>query len=667
MTSDKKWSSQKDFDIWRYTMVNQTNLKHGRIVLIASLVCCLFYCFMFAGVATSAAAEGDIEKETLTPRTEEAEKIKEKQEAAQQEKRLAPQKSILDANGLPENVNLPEDATLMLSVSKIELIGNKLLTTDELLKDMPSVYNTSNEKIEKADPVFLYDLRSIKNVLEAPGQTHQVSARTIQGFTQYLLSVYQTKGYGGVYIYIPAETFSEKQELKNGILQVKVIETSISQVKITYFDANGNPPEKSYLKPEIVEEWSPAKPGQPINKKELDDFLNLLNLNPDRYVTATISKGETDTLDMGYNVYEVSPWHYFLQIDNAGTKDRQWSPRIGFINTNLTGRDDTLTAVLQGPVDHRFSVHRYSAFASYDVPLFSPRLRLNLFGGRSEFNVNGGQGIDFLGNGSVWGWNLTYNLLQQNNWFFDVYSGLSFEQTKVTASLFPEFLGSKVRMDLWTIGAKLHKTDDMSKTTISVDRTQRIGGSGQDAYWDTATATGARTNSESDFYIWNFNATRYQYLEAEKIQRVLGSISYIHPNTRLIPAKMTTFGGMYTVRGYKESAIVADGGVLASVQYEYDLVKHSQSKLATKGEPQENTKKLRKLAPLVFFDYGRANIKDAVAGEKAHQELYSIGTGILVEWGKYLSGGIYYGYPLKATSTTGVGDGRINIFAMLQW
>jgi hemolysin activation/secretion protein len=627
----------------------------------------MFYYFMFAGNTASAADKGDVVKETLTPRTEKAEKIKEKREAAQKEKRLAPKKKpVPEVNGLPENIHLPEDSTLLLSVSSIEITGNKLLTTDELLKNVPSVYNTSNEKIEKTDPVFLYDLRSIKNVLESPGQTHQVSARTIQGFEQYLSSVYQAKGYGGVYIYIPAETFSEKQELKNGILQVKVIETTISQVNTAYFDVDGNTPKKTYLKPQIIKQWSPAKPGQPINKKKLDDFLNLLNLDPDRYVTATVSKDVNDTLNVGYNIYEVSPWHYFLQIDNSGTKDQQWSPRIGLINTNLTGRDDTLTAVLQVPLE-KLSVHRYSAFISYDVPLFSPRLRLNVYGGRSEFNVNGGQGIDFLGNGSVVGSTLTYNLFQKNNWFFDVFSGFSFEKSKVTASLFPEFLGSEVDMDLWHVGAKLHKTDDMSKTNISIERIQRIGGSGQDAYWDAAAGTGARTNADKDFWIWNFNATRYQYLDAAKVHRVLGTISYILPNERLVPAKMTTFGGMYTVRGYSESGIVADGGILASVQYEYDLVKHSQAKLAKKGEPQGKPKSLRKLAPLVFFDYGRANIKDAVAGEKSHQELYSVGTGLLCEWGKYLSGGIYYGYPLKATSTTGVGDGRINVFAMLQW
>lgn len=645
-------------------MANQTNLKCYRIALVSGLICSLLYCFMFAGTATSVAADGDIVKETLTQSTEEAEKLEEKREAAQLEDQ---EDFIPEADDLPEGVSLPEDTTVLLSVSKIEITGNKLLTTDELLKNLPSVYNSSSEKIEKTDPVFLYDFKTIKNVLEMPDQTHQVSARTIRGFTEYLLSVYQKKGYAGVYVYVPAESFSEKQELKDGVLQIKVTEATISQVKITYLDVEGNPPEKKYLKPEIIEEWSPVKPGELINKKELDDFLNLLNLNPDRYITATVSKGEADTLELEYNIYEVSPWHYFIQVDNAGTKDRRWSPRIGLINTNLTGRDDTLTAVLQGPIDDRFSKNRYSAFISYDVPLFSPKLRLNVFGGRSEFDIDGGQGIQFLGNGTIWGGTLTYNLLQKNNWFFDIYSGVSFETSKVTSSMFSAVLGSEVAMNLWSIGAKLHKTDDMSKTTISIDRTQRIGGSGQKAYWDAATLTGARTNADSNFWIWTFNATRYQYLDTNKVHRILGSVKYIWPNARLIPAKMTTFGGMYSVRGYKESAVVADGGVLASFQYEYDLVKHSQAKLAAKREPREKTPKLRKLAPLVFFDYGRADIKSAVAGEKSRQELYSVGIGVLAEWGKNLSGGVYYGYPLKKTSTTDVGSGRINIFAMLQW
>ena len=247
--------------------------------------------------------------------------------------------------------------------------------------------------------------------------------------------------------------------------------------------------------------------------------------------------------------------------------------------------------------------------------------------------------------------------MQVDDWFLDVYSGLSFEKSKVTTSLFSSVLGSKITMGLWSVGAELHKTDDMSRTTVGIDRTGRMSGSSQSAY------SRARTNAESNFWIWTFSASHYRYLDVDKVQRVLGSVKYIRPNARLIPAKMTTFGGMYSARGYDENVIIADGGVLASFQYEYDLVRRAM----TKGETAEKAPKLRKLAPLVFFDYGRAEMKNAVAGEHSQQELYSVGGGVLAEWGKHLSGGAYYGVPLKDIASKDAGDGRFYAFVMLQW
>ena len=183
----------------------------------------------------------------------------------------------------------------------------------------------------------------------------------------------------------------------------------------------------------------------------------------------------------------------------------------------------------------------------------------------------------------------------------------------------------------------------MANTNLAYDYVMRIGGSGQDKYWDSVALTGARTNAEKNFAIHTITANHSQYLKADKIQRVTGSLRWIIPDERLIPAKMTTFGGMYTVRGYKENRIVADGGIIAQVQFEHDLVKQDLAQ-GTASDPKPW---LRKLAPLVFFDYGRASIKDKVAGEKGSEELYSLGVGALVELGDNFSGGVYDGYPLK--------------------
>jgi hemolysin activation/secretion protein len=224
-------------------------------------------------------------------------------------------------------------------------------------------------------------------------------------------------------------------------------------------------------------------------------------------------------------------------------------------------------------------------------------------------------------------------------------------------------------MDLWGIGFDIHRRNDMSNTSITFDDIQNVGGSSQRRFWDSGTGTGARTNAERDFAIYSTSASHSQYLNPDKVQRLSGSLRWIVPDERLVPAKMTTFGGMYTVRGYEESRIVADGGTLASAQYEFDLVKYdaSKEKREAKAMPENRKPYLRKLAPLAFFDYGRTKIKDKVAGEQGNQELCSIGVGTLVELGDNFSGALYYGHPLKSTDTTDQGDGRINVSLMMRW
>jgi len=197
----------------------------------------------------------------------------------------------------------------------------------------------------------------------------------------------------------------------------------------------------------------------------------------------------------------------------------------------------------------------------------------------------------------------------------------------------------------------------MSNTSLTFNRIESMGGSSKDEFND------ARSNAVPNFTIYNFGASHSQYLEASKVNRVSASFRLITSNERLVPAKMTTFGGLYSVRGYEEDEIVADGGMLMSGQYEFDLVKHSESLENREGDSdqtRENKLWLRKLAPLAFIDFGRAKLKSPVVGEREVRELCSIGVGTIAEIGDNFSAGIYYGWPLRGTDETDKGDGRLN-------
>jgi hemolysin activation/secretion protein len=561
---------------------------------------------------------------------------------------------------------LPEDKSPSLAVKQIRIVGNTLIPTETILHKMPLIY--------QAEPNDLYDFRVIREIVAEPNLPRQVSERMIQGLTQYILSLYGKKHYGGIIVAAPEakKAFDSNTPLMDSILEIRVTEAFISDVAINIYDANGTQVEEGYLKRSVFEEWSPAKPNEPLNTKKVNDFVNLLNVNPDRYVSTTISKGaEPNSLALGYDMYEANPWHFYIQVDNSGTDQREWTPRLGLINTNLTGRDDRLNVLYQAPWEKGIE-DNYALFGSYDVPLFTQRLRLNLYAGYNEFDITPEGGpFNFLGRGSFYGAVLRYNLLQTKGWFLDVTGSLSHEKSKVTPELFPT-AASDVKMNLWGVGTQLHRSEDMSSTSVAFNYLRSFNSSDRDEF------NLARTNADPGFAIYTASAAQSLYLDPNKVQRLSGSFRWVIPDERLAPAKMTAFGGLYSVRGYDEYEFVADGGILASLQYEFDLVQYYKDKEETdpnqlyiESEPNKPTLaeaiKLRKLAPLFFLDYGRAKIKDPVAGEKSYEELASWGVGTIVELGDNFTGAVYYGYPLMATDDTNQGKGRINVSLMLRF
>ena len=552
-------------------------------------------------------------------------------------------------------LTFPEDTSQRFLVKELRISNNDLISTAKLLENLPLVYALS---VQKDDTTVeqVYDFRVLHDVILNPGREREVSLKTIQGLTKYVLSVYQEQGYAGIYVYIPA-TAVKGTALVDGILPVEVLEGRIAKIAVERYDFERQKVEKGFLKDSALESWWPLNEGEAIQKNKLDDFVRLLNLNPDRYVSPVISRStEPNALNLTYDVYEANPWHWYLQADNSGTQERQWSPRVGVTNTNLTGMDDRLSAMYQAPWESGID-DNYALFGSYDFPVLSPRLRFNVYGGYSEFDVTPQGGpFNFLGRGSFYGSVLSYNVFQMDDWFVDVTGSLSRENSKVTPAL---GLASDIDMDLWGVGVNIHRSDDMSNTSLVFNRIESMSGS------DRSRFTSARFNAVPDFAIYNFGATHSQYIETSKVSRLSGSFRSITSNERLVPAKMTTFGGFYSVRGYKEDEIVADGGILVSGQYEFDLVKHSESlenrEANSEARSEGNNKlRLKKLAPLAFIDFARAKIKSPVAGERGMRELCSIGVGTIAEIGDNFSAGIYYGWPLRGTDETDKGDGRLN-------
>jgi hemolysin activation/secretion protein len=265
----------------------------------------------------------------------------------------------------------PEDTSQRFLVKELRISGNDLISTAELLKELPFAYKIS-EQIDDRVVEQVYDFRVLHDVILAPGQERKVSLKTIQGLTKYVLSIYQEEGYAGIYVYIPVEAVEGRDKLVDKILPIEVLEGKIAEIAVERYDFDRQEVEKGFLKESVLKLWSPVKEGEVIQKNKVDDFVKLLNLNPDRYVSAVISRSaEPNALNLTYDVYEANPWHWYSQVDNSGTKERQWSPRIGVTNTNFTGIDDRFSVMYQASWDSGID-DNYALFGSYDFPLFTP-------------------------------------------------------------------------------------------------------------------------------------------------------------------------------------------------------------------------------------------------------------------------------------------------------
>ena len=302
-----------------------------KIQSLVSIFTCLI--LIFSAVPDTVAAEGTFPKKTtIQLKLEEEAKAAEKAKAEDGVVDKTEAKQVIDV----EKLNLPKDTSSVFAIKELQIRGNALISTDEILGDMPLVYNASDEVADKAAPADLYDLRAIHNLIANPGQPWDVSRRAMQGLTQHILSVYQDKGYAGIYVYISAKAGLDGAELQDGILPIDVVEAKVSEIETITYNSEGQKVEKGFLRNSALQKWSPIKIGQVAKKKKLDNFVNLLNLNPDRHVYAIISRGsEPNTLALEYNVYEANPWHFYIQVDNSGSKERQWAPRVGIVNTNL--------------------------------------------------------------------------------------------------------------------------------------------------------------------------------------------------------------------------------------------------------------------------------------------------------------------------------------------
>jgi hemolysin activation/secretion protein len=366
------------------------------------------------------------------------------------------------------------------------------------------------------------------------------------------------------------------------------------------FEQRVNAPEHAKIR-----DRSPVKPTDIdsgdrtdiIRKRLLDEYVFRLNRHPGRRVDTAVAEGsQPGSVSLDYLVSENRPWLIYGQVSNTGTKQtREWRQRMGFQHTQLTGSDDILSLdYITAGFDRS---HSFSG--SYERPVYADWLRGKVFGSWSRYRASdvGLADVSFRGESFAVGGELSANVYQFRELFVDVYAGVRYQHIETTQQPTPqtETFGES-DFFLPSVGTRLERNTETASTSMSlgfefnlpdVADTKETAGVGQPPLADDLARLGRLApDREWTAFIWDLNQTLYldelffgdDWRDPANQKRAvlahevaLGLRGQYAFGSRLVPNFEQTAGGLFTVRGYPESAVAGDNVIIGTAEYRLHL------------------------------------------------------------------------------------------------
>jgi hemolysin activation/secretion protein len=428
---------------------------------------------------------------------------------------------------------------------------------------------------------------------EFPGGRFAESA--LVSIFQAVAAHYNRLGVFGVFVVVDREdidpqTHEDYRPAGRKALRLVVWVSRVSEVRSVAKGARVPPREsvdhrvhRHIRSPSPLRAGADGAPGSRLFKKRLDNYLLDLNRHPARRVDAAISAGATPgevTLD--YLVAERRPWFAYAQVSNSGTETTDdFRQHLGFAYYQLANRDDTLlldlsTASFKGG---------FSSSASYDCPLLYPNtLRAKLFGAYSEFVAEDPRiHLDeFTGHSVAAGLELAWSPFRLWGFSVDFAPGLTWQTFYVNNTALDD-----ITADTGFVAAqfavRLERNTQHMRTALRLTYETNFGGD-TNLHPLKQSALG-RLETEPGYRILQFDLGHSMYLEplffgekfytgenwrksasAHEIAATLRGQQVLN-NGRVIPQKLMTVGGMYSIRGYPDSVAAGDNVVMGSLEY----------------------------------------------------------------------------------------------------
>ncbi len=426
-----------------------------------------------------------------------------------------------------------------------------------------------------------------------------------------------------------------------------------------------------------IRSGSPVKPGgdrELLRVGELEDYAHRLSRHPTRRVDVELAPGPAPATSLvTLRVAEAKSWRAFGQYANTGTKGTTRNrERLGFVHHQLTGRDDILRLdYVTGDFDDLDAF-----FGSYEAPLpWLERLRVGAAGAWSRYRASevGFPDADFEGDGWSAGLTLAGEVFQHHELFVDLLAGARFEHAHVDNRLF----GAETDEDFFlpSLGLAVERQTLTSAFTLETETLYSAAGvAGTDR--GLALDRLGRAGADAEFFLTRWDVRLAAYLEP-----LVAPEAWADPSTpldstlahelelafrgqyafdkRLPPQFEAVAGGLFTVRGYPQSAIARDDAYLATLEYRLHL-----PRLLAPGRQEWVVPAVGRFRPRAqrvygfpdwdlilraFFDFAWLHANAGAAPKSfldRSEALKSAGAGVELQLLQHLSARVDVGFPL---------------------
>jgi hemolysin activation/secretion protein len=493
---------------------------------------------------------------------------------------------------VPQKEEKPSLPGLSFVLKEIKISGSTIFASKELLSIYQDIYTNYYNK--------------------------EVTLQDMQKIAQKIQDMYDKKGYLTTNVFIP------EQDIKDGIIEIRVIEGKMGELKV-----EGN----KYFSTPLIKSYFHSKKNEILNVDTLRKDILRLNQNSGLDVKIIVSPGELpQTSDIILQVKDSFPWHVGIAEDSLGTRlTGKYRTSYTLRCTNLTGNGDTFFE------DTLFSRLSFGESVSYTLPLGSNGTKFSV--DATYFKMKIGKEFvpsDIIGRTQIYSPRVSWELALREDHQADFLVGMDIKSViKKQQSI--QITDDQLRLP-W-FGFNFNKQDVHGSTSFSPRFTfgtsEFLGASSRNH------PSASRANTGGEFVKYTQSLNRVQRMPL-KSYMTLRSQMQIASHT-LPSVEQFQIGGAYSVRGYPEGAYLCDTGGYLSADWLFPMYLIPERWML----PKQDMALRYQIQPVIFADAGGGKLKKVLSGEKETQFLAGFGGGLQfnfkgvslrVEWAKPFGG-----------------------------